>query len=207
MIAPVVVAVIGRLRASKGQRLAAGLLLAMCAPVAATGEHYRIDPSHTFPSLEFSHLGISFWRGKFDRSRGEITLDRAAGTGTVDVRIDPSSINFGLAAMDEKARSEEWFDVARYPEARYRGDIVFADGIPHTVEGVLRFRDVERPVRLDITHFKCIPHPMLEVEVCGADARGALNWSEFGMQHSEYGQGEAGHVLLRIQVEAIRQED
>ena len=45
---------------------------------------------------------------------------------------------------------------------------------------------------------------MLKTQVCGADAEGELNWSEFGMKMSQYGQGEAGKVHLRIQVEALK---
>jgi len=33
-----------------------------------------------------------------------------------------------------------------------------------------------------------------------------LNWSEFGMKLSKYGEGEAGKVHLRIQVEGIKQD-
>lgn len=44
------------------------LLLAFDASAAV--EHYTIDPDHTYPSFQAAHIGgISFWRGKFDRSR------------------------------------------------------------------------------------------------------------------------------------------
>ena len=33
-------------------------------------------------------------------------------------------------------------------------------------------------------------------EVCGADAEGELNWSQFGMKWSKYGEGDAGKVHL-----------
>ena len=187
---------------------AVALLAAAAFPgtVAAEAVRYRVDPQHTFPSPAFPHMGISIWRGKFTRSSGAITLDRAAETGSVDIAIDPASIRFGLDIMDEKARSAEWFDVERYPEARYKGDIVFEGGQPARVDGAVTFRGITREVPLTITLFNCIPHPMLKVEVCGADATGTMNWSEYGMQHSAYGEGEAGVVTVRIQVEAIRQE-
>jgi polyisoprenoid-binding protein YceI len=61
-------------------------------------------------------------------------------------------------------------------------------------------------VNLSISLFNCMPHPMLKKEVCGADAEGELNWSEYGMKMSQYGQGDAGKVRLRIQVEALKDE-
>lgn len=184
------------------------LLACALLPGAAGAEmvRYEIDPTHTFPSIAFDHMGLSTWRGKFTETEGEVLLDREAETGRVTIRIDPASIAFGLDSMDEAARSADWFDVARYPEARYEGEIVFADGAPAKVDGQLTFRDVTRAVPLTLTRFKCMPHPALEVEVCGADAAGRLDWSEYGMTHSDYGKGEAGRTQLRIQVEALKRQ-
>jgi polyisoprenoid-binding protein YceI len=174
----------------------------LCA--AAAADTYTVDPMHTYPSIEFPHMGISVWRGKFDRTRGKIVLDRAAKTGTVEVTIDIASINFGLAAMDEKARSEDFFDAARFPVASYKGTLRFDGDKPVAVDGYVTIRGVTRPANLRVNLFGCIPHPMLKREVCGADAEGELNWSQYGMKMSQYGQGDAGKVRLRIQVEAIK---
>lgn len=182
------------------------VLIAIALPAFAAVEHYKIDPTHTYPSFEFSHMGISVWRGKFDQTSGSITLDRAAKTGTVDIKIDMSSINFGLQDMDKHARSADWFDVAKFPVATYTGTILFDGDSPAKVDGEITIRDITRPVDLSINLFKCIPHPMLKIQVCGADAIGHLNWSEFGMSNSHYGKGKAGIVTLRIQVEAHKQE-
>ena len=181
-----------------------GLLIAGTATAAP--DSYTIDPAHTYPSLEFSHMGMSVWRGKFNRSRGKIVLDRAAKTGTVDVTIDTSSINFGLAAMDEKAQSDDFFNVAKYPVATFKGTIRYAGDKPKSVDGQVTIMGVTRPVTLAINIFNCMPHPMLKREFCGADAEGVVNWGEYGMKMSQYGQGDAGKVQLRIQVEALKDE-
>jgi polyisoprenoid-binding protein YceI len=50
---------------------------------------YQLDPSHTYPSFTADHFGgISTWRGKFDKSSGTVSIDRAAKTGTLDATID-----------------------------------------------------------------------------------------------------------------------
>jgi polyisoprenoid-binding protein YceI len=184
----------------------ATLLTTIAGPAFAAVEKYAIDPTHTFPSLEFSHMGISVWRGKFDKTRGNITIDRTAKTGTVDVVVDIASINFGLGAMDEKARSEDFFNVAKFPTATYKGTIKFVGDAAKTVEGEITLMGVTRPVTLNINSMKCIPHPMLKKELCGADAEGELNWGQFGMKMSKYGEGDAGKVRLRIQVEGLKQD-
>ena len=183
--------------------LLAAFVTAAALPAFAA-DNYTVDPMHTYPSIEFPHMGMSVWRGKFNRTTGKIALDRTAKTGTVEVSIDVASINFGLAAMDEKARSDDFFDTDKYPKATYEGRIHFAGDKPKTVEGRITIRGVTRPATLNINLFNCMPHPMLKKEVCGADAEGDLNWSEYGMKMSQYGQGDAGKVHLRIQVEAIK---
>ena len=186
--------------------LLATAIAGAAVPAVAAPDNYTIDPAHTYPSIEFSHMGLSVWRGKFNKTSGTVILDRAARSGTVEVSIDVSSINFGLAAMDEKARSDDFFDTGKFPTAIYKGKINFAGDKPKTVDGQITIRGVTRPATLSINLFNCIPHPMLKKEVCGADAEGELNWSEYGMKLSQYGQGDAGKVHLRIQVEAIKDE-
>ena len=188
----------------KGRLLAVALISGLTQPAIAALDHYEVDPNHTYPNIEFSHMGISFWRGKFNRTTGAITLDRATGTGTVEIVVDTSSINFGLEAMDEKARSEDFFDVARFPTAVYEGTLSLVEGKPRAVDGRVTILGVTRPLKLRVNLFNCIVHPMHQKEVCGADAEGELNWSEFGMKMSRIGEGNAGRVLLRIQVEALK---
>lgn len=187
------------------RKAACAALLAMATlPALAAPERYKVDPEHTFPSLEFSHLGISVWRGKFERTRGNIMLDRTAKTGTVDVTIEAASLNWGLASMNAYSRKEEWFHTAKFPTVTYKGTIKFAGDRPKAVDGQLTIKGITRPVPLTLNIFNCIPHPLTKKELCGADAEGQLNWSDFGMK--KWGEGDADKVRLRIQVEALKQE-
>jgi polyisoprenoid-binding protein YceI len=171
---------------------------ALAAPVT-----YDIDPDHTYPSFEADHLGLSLWRGKFTRTHGKLTLDKAAGTGTVELNIDPASIDFGLKTLDKVAQGPELFDVKKYPKASYRGKLEgFSGGGPARVTGELTLHGVTRPVNLTVNFFKCIKHPMLGRDWCGADAAATINREEFGMPAGK-DYGMKMEVGLRIQVEAI----
>jgi len=93
----------------KLQILIATLLAASAtSAIAAT---YTVDPSHTFPSFEADHMGLSVWRGKFNKTTGTVTMDRAAKTGALELAIDPASINFGFDKMDSHARGPDMFNV------------------------------------------------------------------------------------------------
>lgn len=185
------------------KRCLPALVLALVAmPALSAPETFQVDTDHTFPSLEFPHMGISVWRGKFNKSSGTIVLDRKARTGTVDIRIDAASIDFGHQAMNEHARGEDWLNVAKYPEARYQGKLQFKGDTPSAVDGTLTFMGVTKPVKLTLNSFKCIEHPFYKKEACGADAEGELHRGDFGL--TKGAEGEMGKVKLRIQVEAMK---
>jgi polyisoprenoid-binding protein YceI len=166
---------------------------------------YNIDPDHTHPSFEVDHFaGLSNWRGSFKKTSGSVELDVAARSGTVDIVVDTASIDFAHDKLNEHASSPEMLDVVKFPTAEYKGKFVdFANGAPKTISGNLTLHGVTKPVTLTINSFKCIDHPMLKKQVCGADASGSFNRADFGVNYAQqYGFNQ--NVLLRIQVEAVK---
>ena len=185
--------------------LPVAMLALMTGAVIAAPVTYNVDPNHTYPSFEADHFGgLSVWRGKFDRSSGTVVLDKEKGSGTVDIKIDATSIDFGLAKLNEHAKSAEMFDVAKYPTATYKGTLAkFKDGAPTEVDGELTLHGVTKPVKLTVNSFKCIMNPMLKKEVCGADASATFNRSDFGVSYGDK-YGFRQEVKLQIQVEGVR---
>ncbi len=180
------------------------LSTAVAAAAVAAPVTYEIDPSHTFPSFEADHMGISVWRGKINRNSGKVVLDREAGSGSVDIAIDLASIDFGQDALTAWARGKDFFDIKRFgSKATYRGTLAgFRDGVPAEVQGELTMHGVTKPVTLKLNSFKCIPHPMHKREVCGADAAATFNREAFGLAAGK-DYGFSMDVALRIQVEAV----
>jgi polyisoprenoid-binding protein YceI len=181
------------------------LLILGVTSATAAPTTYSVDPDHTHPSFEVDHFGgLSTWRGTFKKTSGTVEIDSAAKTGTVDVLIDTATIDFAHDKLNEHVSSPEMLDVSKFPTAEYKGKFVeFANGAPRTVAGVLTLHGVTKPVTLTINSFKCIQHPMLKKEVCGADASGTFNRADFGVNYGQqYGFNQ--DVLLRIQVEGVK---
>lgn len=179
-------------------------LLAASGSALAAATTYRIDPDHTYPSFEADHMGgLSVWRGKFNHTRGTVTLDKAAGLGTVDVTVDMTSADFGQEQLNKGAQGKDLFETAKYPQARYTGKLVdFVNGAPTRITGKLTLHGVTHPLDLKIDSFKCMQHPVFKREVCGADALATFRRDTFGIDAGkDYGFGM--DVTLRIQVEAI----
>lgn len=164
---------------------------------------YKIDPDHTFPSFEADHMGISVWRGKMNKSSGTVVFDKANGAGSVDIAVDLASIDFGQAALNSWARGADFFDVAKHPQARFKGRFdAVVQGVPTLLVGDMTLHGVSRPLTLKIGLLKCIPHPMFKREVCGADAGGVFQRDAFGLDAGK-AYGFNMDVALRIQVEAL----
>ena len=184
---------------------------AMAAPV-----HYTLDPSHTYPSFEADHMGISVWRGKFDHTIGTVTLDRVARTGTLHVTTRIDSIDFGNEPLKRMVLRKAipasmcktqcaFFDAAHYPVATYVGKLAdFVDGAPTRAIGTLTLHGVTHPLTLAIDQFKCIPDMLLKPrERCGADASATFDRAAFGIDAGQ-SFGFDMKVRLQIQVEAVQ---
>lgn len=185
--------------------LLSSVLAAVAVSVNAAPVTYEIDPSHTYPSFEADHFGgLSTWRGKFTKSAGKVTLDRAAKAGTIDVTIQTESVDFGHEKMNAHAKNEEIFDVAKYPTATYKGKFTAFNGdVPTEAQGEFTLHGVTKPLTLKINRFKCMPHPMKKKEVCGADASAEFSRADYGVNYGQAYGFDMG-VKLQIQVEALK---
>jgi polyisoprenoid-binding protein YceI len=131
-------------------------------------------------------------------------LDPAAKTGTVSVTIDVASIDMAHDKLNEHVVGPEVLDVAKFPTATYEGTLGgFSNGAPTTITGNLTLHGVTKPVALKVNSFKCIQHPMLKKEVCGADASGTFSRYDFGVNYGEK-YGFKPDVVLHIQVEGVK---
>jgi polyisoprenoid-binding protein YceI len=191
---------------NKALLIAAGALIAGISYNAMAADTYQLDPNHTYPSFEADHFGgISVWRGKFKKSSGVVTLDRAAKTGTVDVTIDPASIDTGNDKLDKHLQSKEFFDVEKFPAATYKGTQIRFDGDqPVEVVGTLTMHGVTKPLNLKIDSFKCFINPLLKREVCGTEASATFDRADFGLDYGK-AYGFSMKTVLHIQAEGVKQ--
>ena len=179
-------------------------LCAFSATALAAPETFVIDPNHTAPRFEYSHFGYSNQMHRFDKSSGKIVLDRVAQSGSVEVTIDATSVNTGLALFNEHIQGEDFFDTAKYPNITFKSTKVkFVGGKPVAVEGNLTIKGVTRPVTLNMSSFHAMPHPMNKKDAIGANASTKIKRSDFNM--GKYVPSVGDEVTLSIAVEAIKE--
>ncbi len=173
------------------------------APVLAA-DIYDIEPNHTFPRFEYSHMGLSTHHGQFDKTSGKIVLDRVGKAGRIDITVDLASINMGNAKLEEHLRGDEFFDVTKFPVMTFKSNkFTFNGDVPIAAKGELTLHGVTKPLVLTITNVKCGMHPMMKKEDCGAEVTGILKRSDFGV--SKFVPMVGDDVTLHIQVESIKE--
>lgn len=180
--------------------LAAGVSLS----AAAAPETYVIDGNHTFPRFEYSHFGYSTQISRFDKTTGTIVLDRATRTGSVDVVIDTTSVDTGFPLFNGHLQGEDFFDTKKFPTITFKSSkLNFTGDKLSSVDGNLTIKGITRPVKLDITSFQCMPHPMLKKDACGANAVTKIKRTEFN--NGKYAPYVGDDVTLTIAVEAVKE--
>lgn len=192
------------------KRLVSIALLAAPAATFAAPEAFTIDPYHTYPNFTVDHLGVSTMYGRFDRTSGKVTLDRAAKTGSIDITIEAASLTTGdndkgsrPRSRDEHLRNADFFNVAEFPRITYKSTrLVFGADNPNAIEGNLTLLGVTKPVNLTIERFKCIPPQGAGKERCGGNASGRFKRSDFGMKFALPNVGD--DIGLMVEFEAVK---
>lgn len=105
-----------------------------------------VDPASEI-AFSGSHAGVEF-RGRFTRWQADLRFNSlAAGPVTIAATIDTGSATDGVPLHDETLSLPEWFDVERYPQARFVATRIGpGPGGGHSVEGALTIKDRIIPV-------------------------------------------------------------
>ena len=196
------------------RRLAA-CLAAAALPLSADAapENYVIDPYHTYPYFEVEHVGMSWVRGRFEKTTGKFTLDAAAKAGTVELTVQTATISTGDnergergRARDEHLRTPDFFNAVEFPTMTFRGNATKWNGdAPAEIQGQLTLLGVTKPLTLTVLNWKCGPDPRTQGKryMCGANATGSFKRSEFGMKFGI--PGVSDEVRLWVGLEGFRQ--
>lgn len=186
------------------------VLLALLAPLSAMAapQTYNVDPTHSYPNFSVNHLGMATIHGRFDKMSGKIVLDQAAKTGSLEARIATASVSTGdgkradgTRSRDEHLRAADFFNSAEFPEMVYKSTKFNFNGEAlESVEGALTLLGVTKPVKLQVTSFKCGPHPFNKKPMCGANVEGSIKRTDFGMKFGV--PAIADEIKLAIGIEA-----
>ena len=189
------------------------LLIALLLPFGAIAapETYTLDPTHTIANFSVQHLGMSTVYGHFEHATGQVVLDRAAKSGSVEVKIPTATISTGDAkrtdgqrSRDEHLRTTDFFNVAEFPDMTFKSTKMnFVGDKIQSVEGTVTLLGVTKPVTLMASSFNCGANPMSKKEMCGGDLVASIKRTDFGMKYGV--PAISDEVKLIIAVEGYKQ--
>jgi polyisoprenoid-binding protein YceI len=166
-----------------------------------------IDPTHSQAAFSVRHM-FSKVRGHMVVVSGTVDADESDPTRTVIVaRLDPSTVNTGVAVRDDHLRSVDFFDVKQYPEIVFRSTAISQEAQDHyAVIGVLSMHGVDRPVTLQ-AHAAGDGIDPFGSRRAGVTAWTTLNRKDFGLNWNRV--LESGGLLvgdevdINLEIEAV----
>lgn len=164
-----------------------------------------IDQSHSEVGFTVKHMMFSKVKGTFDTFSGTINLDeQEILNSSVEVEINPASINTRDENRDNHLRSQDFFGVENNPVMTFKSTKIEAGkrSEDYTITGDLTMNGVTKEVVLDAEFTGKGVSPMGPT-VYGFAAEGTLNRKDFGINWNAA--LEAGGMLVsdevKIQVE------
>lgn len=144
---------------------------------------WAFDTMHTNIGFSIAHMGISFIEGEFKSFNGTVSATKDDfSDATVDFTIKTSSISTDVAMRDNHLRSPDFFDVAKYPEIKFKGKIGSRIvGNTYMLNGDLTMHGVTKPINLKITYLGQVDDANNKIHKAGFMVEGKLKRDEFGI--------------------------
>lgn len=166
-----------------------GAVLALGATAGALAQSdvkpgvYKIDPNHSQVVFSLSHFGLSNFSGMFSGAAGTLTLDPAKPEATkLDVAVDTRTVYVPVSKLTEELKSTDWFDTAKFPEAKFVATKVTPSGHDEaTIDGDLTLHGVTKPVAIKAHFVGSGANPVNKAYTVGFDGRTTIKRTEFGV--------------------------
>ena len=166
---------------------------------------WDLDPVHSHIGFVARHLMVSKVRGSFSKFEAQVVTAESPLDSSATATIDLSSVDTGNETRDNDLRSENFFDVARYPTMSFRSTGVRLDGDDIIVDGELTLKDTTRPVSLTVEVNGFGPDPFGGTRA-GFSATAEINRTDFGVSFNAPVPGGvmiSEKIQIEIEAEAV----
>ena len=117
--------------------------------IAPAGAPFTIDAAHSHVGFSIRHLGLTRVRGSFAEVTGSLVWDGAdPASSSITVVIGAASVDTRNQRRDDDLR-ENFFETAAFPKIVFQSTGVEEGPDGLLLHGILRIKDVSRPVTLD----------------------------------------------------------
>ena len=188
------------------------ICLMLASTMVSAQTTWRIDKAHSKISFSVDHMVITEVTGQFREYEGTVVSNGDDFTDAdISVTIQAASIDTDQENRDADLRSDNFFDVARYPTLQFRSSSMTrqSDG-RYKLTGDLTIHGVTRTITLDVTYGGQVEDPWSNTRA-GFKLTGSLDRRDFGLTYSaalETGGLVVGEeIRIVATVELIRQSE
>lgn len=163
---------------------------------------WKVDPFHSSLNFNISHSGISIVNGKFLDYTGSLTTDGDTLSGAnFDFTVKTNSIDTNVEDRDNHLRSEDFFDVEKYPEMTFKSTKIEATEKPdhYLLHGKLTIKDVTKDVVFDL-HYGGTAESQ-QGKKLGLKAETTINRFDYNINFdpAAAGVGKDVHIVVHLQ--------
>lgn len=115
---------------------------------------YVFDASHSFVDFKIGHL-LSTAKGSIMVDTGSVVMTGDLATSSIMLQLDAASINTQQSKRDEHLRSNEIFDIAKYPSMAFKSTSIRENEsgeYKYTATGDLTIRDVTKQIEVPFNY-------------------------------------------------------
>lgn len=185
-------------------------IVALATPlVSAQATRWTPDPNHSEVDFTVRHLSITNVHGHFSKVTGAIQLDQSdISKSSVNVEIDVTGVDTGVAKRDNDIKGADYFDVAKFPTATFTSTSVNKNrdgGL--TVSGNLTLHGITRPVTLKVDPPSGPISGERNSRHMGFSATTTIDRTAFGVGAKTPARLVSTNVKLEIEVDAVLQQE
>lgn len=159
---------------------------------------WNIDNTHSHIDFSVRHMGFSTVRGRFRDFTGSLEADENNKPVRLEVTIDTSSIDTGVADRDNHLRSADFFNAETNPQITFKStDVESKGGNRYAVTGDLNMNGVTKPVTFDVEGADPISDPY-GLQRAAASGTAELNRKDWGLTWNQI--LEAGSLMVSEKV-------
>ncbi|KRU22103.1 YceI family protein [Psychrobacter pacificensis] len=173
---------------------------------AALPTQWQLDNSHTRVGFSVEHMGFSTVMGHFSDVDGTVQFDLKNPNQTqFNFVVDTDSIDTGWEARDKHLKTDEFFNVEKYPTMSFKSTQVnFINPQQAKVTGDFTLLGQTKPLTLNLTLKKIDNSPLTKEPVVGFRATGNIDRTAYGMD--AYSQGVTTNVPIQIDGELVEKK-
>ncbi len=182
-------------------------ILALAAPLAfAQTSTWTSDPAHSEVDFSITHLTISQVHGRFGHVTATVIYDATdVRKSSVTASIDVTGVDTGEEARNNHLKSDNFFDVAKFPTATFTSTSVTKTGDGLSIAGFLALHGVTKPVVLTAQGPTGPVSGMDHKQHAGFSASTTISRTAFGIGSSFPTAAVGDDVKLTIDLDVVKQ--